>query len=49
MGIVPLGELSRLFQDEAGRLNQAVAGICNEVIFIAAGLPLQLKSPASKV
>lgn len=48
MGIVPLGELSRLFQDEAGRLNQAVASLCREVIFIAAGLPLKLKSPADK-
>ncbi|GAB7563845.1 bifunctional adenosylcobinamide kinase/adenosylcobinamide-phosphate guanylyltransferase [Methylobacillus methanolivorans] len=44
MGIVPLGEINRQFQDEAGRLNQAVAAICNKVSFIAAGLPLQLKS-----
>ncbi len=44
MGIVPLGEINRQFQDEAGRLNQAVAAICNKVSFIAAGLPLVLKS-----
>ena len=44
MGIVPLGEINRQFQDEAGRLNQTVAAICNKVSFIAAGLPLQLKS-----
>ena len=43
MGIVPLGEINRQFQDEQGRLNQAVAGIANEVIFVAAGLPLKLK------
>lgn len=43
MGIVPLGEINRQFQDEAGRLNQAVAAICAEVMFIAAGLPLKLK------
>ncbi len=43
MGIVPLGEINRQFQDEQGRLNQAVAGLANEVIFIAAGLPLKLK------
>lgn len=43
MGIVPLGEINRQFQDEAGRLNQAVAAICNKVSFIAAGLPLALK------
>ncbi|HZV99218.1 MAG TPA: bifunctional adenosylcobinamide kinase/adenosylcobinamide-phosphate guanylyltransferase [Methylophilaceae bacterium] len=44
MGIVPLGEINRKFQDEAGRLNQAVAALCDEVVFIAAGLPLKLKS-----
>jgi len=43
MGIVPLGEINRRFQDEAGRLNQAVAEICNSVVLIAAGLPLKLK------
>ena len=43
MGIVPLGEINRRFQDEAGHLNQAVAEICNSVTFMAAGLPLKLK------
>lgn len=43
MGIVPLGEINRQFQDEAGRLNQAVAAISQEVSFVAAGLPLKLK------
>jgi adenosylcobinamide kinase / adenosylcobinamide-phosphate guanylyltransferase len=43
MGIVPLGEINRQFQDEQGRLNQAVAALADEVIFIAAGLPLKLK------
>lgn len=43
MGIVPMGEINRQFQDEAGRLNQAVAAICDEVVFVAAGLPLKLK------
>jgi adenosylcobinamide kinase/adenosylcobinamide-phosphate guanylyltransferase len=43
MGIVPLGEINRQFQDEAGRLNQAIATISNEVTFMAAGLPLKLK------
>jgi adenosylcobinamide kinase/adenosylcobinamide-phosphate guanylyltransferase len=43
MGIVPLGEINRQFQDEAGRLNQAVAAVCDDVVFIAAGLPLKLK------
>ncbi|MDP3777323.1 bifunctional adenosylcobinamide kinase/adenosylcobinamide-phosphate guanylyltransferase [Methylotenera sp.] len=43
MGIVPLGEINRQFQDEQGRLNQAVAELANKVSFIAAGLPLTLK------
>lgn len=43
MGIVPLGEINRHFQDEQGRLNQAIAALSNEVLFIAAGLPLKLK------
>lgn len=43
MGIVPMGEINRQFQDEQGRLNQAVAQIADKVSFIAAGLPLQLK------
>ncbi len=43
MGIVPLGEINRRFQDEQGRLNQAVARIADTVTFVAAGLPLKLK------
>jgi adenosylcobinamide kinase / adenosylcobinamide-phosphate guanylyltransferase len=43
MGIVPLGAVSRCFVDEAGRLNQAVAAACSDVLFVAAGLPLRLK------
>jgi len=43
MGIVPLGEINRQFQDEQGRLNQAVATIAKHVFFIAAGLPIILK------
>lgn len=43
MGIVPQGAVSRWFTDEAGRLNQAVAARCERVVWVAAGLPLQLK------
>jgi adenosylcobinamide kinase/adenosylcobinamide-phosphate guanylyltransferase len=43
MGIVPLGEINRQFQDEQGRLNQAIAQLADNVSFIAAGLPLTLK------
>ncbi|PKO91084.1 MAG: bifunctional adenosylcobinamide kinase/adenosylcobinamide-phosphate guanylyltransferase [Betaproteobacteria bacterium HGW-Betaproteobacteria-1] len=43
MGIVPLGEINRRFQDAQGRLNQAVAALSQRTLFMAAGLPLQLK------
>lgn len=42
-GIVPMGRLSRVFVDEAGRLNQAVGRVCERVTLVAAGLPLPLK------
>lgn len=45
LGVIPLGELTRRFVDEAGRLNQAVARLADEVLFMAAGLPLHLKRP----
>jgi adenosylcobinamide kinase/adenosylcobinamide-phosphate guanylyltransferase len=44
LGLVPDTPLGRLFRDEAGRLNQAVAALCPRVVFIAAGLPLVLKA-----
>jgi len=43
LGLVPESALGRLFRDEAGRINQAVAARCGHVSFVAAGLPLQLK------
>ncbi|MGL1834117.1 bifunctional adenosylcobinamide kinase/adenosylcobinamide-phosphate guanylyltransferase [Rhodocyclaceae bacterium SMB388] len=43
LGLVPETPLGRLFRDEAGRLNQRVAAICEQVSFVAAGLPLKLK------
>lgn len=43
-GVVPLGELSRVFVDEAGRLHQALAALCSRVSLVVAGLPLDLKS-----
>ena len=46
MGIVPYGAVSRAFTDEAGRLNQAVAAVCDRAVFVAAGLPLTLKGPS---
>jgi adenosylcobinamide kinase / adenosylcobinamide-phosphate guanylyltransferase len=46
LGIVPLGELSRRFCDEAGRLHQDLAQICDRVFFTVAGLPQVLKGAA---
>lgn len=43
MGIVPMGELSRRYCDEAGRLHQQVAALCERVILMVAGLPLVVK------
>jgi adenosylcobinamide kinase/adenosylcobinamide-phosphate guanylyltransferase len=43
-GIVPNNAASRVFRDEQGWLNQAVAAICDEVFLVTAGLPLCLKS-----
>ena len=42
-GVVPMGELSRSFVDEAGWLQQDLARICDRVTLIVAGLPLRLK------
>jgi len=42
-GIVPNNAASRVFRDEQGWLNQAVAAVCDEVFFVTAGLPLCLK------
>lgn len=46
LGIVPLGELSRRFSDEAGWLHQALAKKCQRVIFVVAGLPQVFKGEA---
>jgi adenosylcobinamide kinase/adenosylcobinamide-phosphate guanylyltransferase len=47
LGIVPDNALARRFGDEAGRLNQRIAKIADEVVFVATGLPCRLKSAAS--
>lgn len=43
MGIVPMGELTRRFCDEAGRLHQQLAALADNVILTIAGLPHPLK------
>ena len=44
-GVVPDNALARRFADAQGVLNQQVAAAVEEVVLIAAGLPLVLKSP----
>lgn len=46
LGIVPLGELTRRYVDEAGWLHQALAERCQRVVLTVAGLPLTLKGTA---
>lgn len=46
LGLTPMGALSRRFMDEQGRLNQAMAALCDRAVFVAAGLPLVLKGSA---
>ena len=45
LGIVPENALARRFRDFAGHLNQAVAEAAQSVVFVAAGLPINLKPP----
>lgn len=45
LGVVPLGEVSRLFVDHAGWMNQALALVADRVTLVVAGLPLVLKQP----
>lgn len=42
-GVVPLGQMSRQFVDESGRLHQQLAQHCDRVTLVTAGLPLTLK------
>jgi adenosylcobinamide kinase/adenosylcobinamide-phosphate guanylyltransferase len=46
LGLVPDTPLGRRFRDAQGRLNQVVAALVPNVVFIAAGLPLWLKRPS---
>lgn len=46
LGVVPLGELTRRYVDEAGWLHQALAERSQRVLFTVAGLPMVLKGDA---
>lgn len=43
LGIIPMGELTRRYCDEAGLLHQRLAQLCEQVTFMVAGLPQHLK------
>lgn len=43
LGVVPMGELSRKFVDETGRLHQRLGQLADHVVFCVAGFPMQLK------
>ncbi len=43
LGIVPENRLARAFRDAAGRVNQQVAALADEVILTVAGLPMRVK------
>lgn len=42
-GIVPMGELSRKFVDESGRLHQQLASLASKVSLVVAGIPMTVK------
>lgn len=43
MGVVPMGELSRQYVDELGRLHQKIAQQADQVTLMVAGLPHKIK------
>lgn len=48
-GIVPMNKLSRMYRDEAGRLNQRIAALADKVFLVTAGIPIDLKTLAYKL
>lgn len=45
-GIVPMGALSRIFQDQTGWLHQRLGALCDGVTLVVAGIPMEIKTPA---
>jgi adenosyl cobinamide kinase/adenosyl cobinamide phosphate guanylyltransferase len=43
LGVVPSTRAGRVFRDELGALNAALARVCDEVVLLVAGLPVRLK------
>ncbi|MEF3302777.1 bifunctional adenosylcobinamide kinase/adenosylcobinamide-phosphate guanylyltransferase [Paenibacillus sp. GYB003] len=42
-GIVPEYKLGRVYRDLAGRMNQRIAGACDEAFLVTSGIPVELK------
>ena len=49
LGIVPDNALARTFRDLTGAAHQELAGICEHVYFVVAGLPMVVKGKAPKL
>jgi adenosylcobinamide kinase/adenosylcobinamide-phosphate guanylyltransferase len=45
LGVVPETRSGRLFRDELGDCNARLAQVCDEVLLLVAGIPVQLDSP----
>ena len=45
-GIVPAEEMTRLYRDLLGEINQRVAAVADEVVLLVAGYPLMVKPAA---
>ncbi len=43
LGLVPPNELGRIYRDVLGRMNQRLAAAADRVIFMTAGIPIQVK------
>ena len=43
LGLVPETPLGRCFRDLAGRVNQTIAAVCDEVFLVVCGQPLKIK------
>lgn len=49
MGVIPMGEINRQFVDEAGRLHQRLAAVCDNVTLMVAGIPNHIKESESEL
>ncbi|OZC44765.1 bifunctional adenosylcobinamide kinase/adenosylcobinamide-phosphate guanylyltransferase [Rhodococcus sp. WWJCD1] len=45
LSVVPESHSGRLFRDELGLLNSRLAGVCDRVLLVVAGLAMTLKEP----